>query len=313
MEHVPVLLEQALEALAIEPDSTLIDATFGRGGHAAKMLARLGPKGRLLVMDQDPTAIENAHTGIGKDDRVTVRHANFAQIGSITQALGWYGAVDGVLMDLGVSSPQLDDASRGFSFMADGPLDMRMDTSQGQSAAEWLAIVDEGCLAQVIKEYGEERHARAVARAIVESRAQQPIETTAQLARIVASVVKGRPGHHPATRTFQAIRIFINRELDALDEALAQLIDVLAPNGRMAIISFHSLEDRRVKQAWNALAKPPAASRRAPVALNFQPTLKLIGKSIVADDAQCALNPRARSARLRVAQKIAPPTPEALQ
>lgn len=304
MAHVPVLLEEVIEALAIEPNDTLVDGTFGRGGHAKAMLEKLGPQGRLLVIDQDPEAIASAEAGIGQDERVTVRHANFSKIAEITQALGWSGAVNGVLLDLGVSSPQLDEPSRGFSFMAEGPLDMRMDTSQGQSAAEWLASVDETTLAQVIKAYGEERHARRVAHAIIEARGVQPIETTAQLARIVSSVVKGRPGHHPATRTFQAIRIFINRELEVLDDVLTGLLDVMAPGGRMAIITFHSLEDRAVKQAWNQLAKPPSSSRRAPVAAEFRPTLKLIGKSITASETECARNPRARSARLRVAERL---------
>lgn len=304
MAHVPVLLEEVIEALAIGPNDTLVDGTFGRGGHARAMLEKLGPQGRLLVIDQDPEAIASARAGIGQDERVTVRHANFSKIAEITQALGWSGTVDGVLLDLGVSSPQLDDPDRGFSFMTEGPLDMRMDTTQGQSAADWLASVDEATLAQVIKEYGEERHARRVARAIVEARNVQPIETTAQLARIVSSVVKGRPGHHPATRTFQAIRIFINQELEVLDDVLTSLVEVMAPGGRMAIITFHSLEDRAVKQAWNQLAKPPASSRRAPMATDFQPTLKLIGKSITASEAECAQNPRARSARLRVAERI---------
>lgn len=304
MAHVPVLLEEVIEALAIEPNDTLVDGTFGRGGHARAMLEKLGPRGRLLVIDQDPEAIASAQAGIGQDERVTVRHANFSKIAEITQALGWSGAVDGVLLDLGVSSPQLDDPSRGFSFMAEGPLDMRMDPTRGQSAAEWLAHVDEATLAEVIKDYGEERHARRVARAIVEARSSQPIETTAELSRIVSSVVKGRPGHHPATRTFQAIRIFINRELEVLDEVLEDLMQVMAPNGRMAIITFHSLEDRAVKQAWNRLAKPPTASRRAPMAHEFTPALKLIGKSVTASEKECAQNPRARSARLRVAERI---------
>lgn len=304
MEHVPVLLDEAIEALAIEADDVLIDGTYGRGGHAKAMLTKLGPKGRLLVIDQDPQAIEHAKQGIGQDERVTIKHANFAELVAITQDLGWYGAVNGVLLDLGVSSPQLDQAERGFSFVSDGPLDMRMDTTQGQSAANWLSEVDETTLAEVIKEYGEERHAKRVARAIVEARSRAPIQTTARLASIVASVVKGHPGHHPATRTFQAIRIFINRELDVLDHVLSELVDVLAPGGRMAVISFHSLEDRRVKLAWHALAKPPAVSRRSPVVVDFQPRLKLIGKPITASEVELRRNPRARSARLRVAERL---------
>lgn len=303
MAHVPVLLNPAIEALAIEGDETLIDGTYGRGGHAQAMLDRLGPQGRLLVIDQDHAAVAHAQAHIGQDPRVVVRHANFDDMPALAEALGWTGEVNGVLLDLGVSSPQLDDAQRGFSFMHDGPLDMRMNPDAGESAAEWLARVDEKDLAEVIKSYGEERRARRVARAIVAARQRQPIETTGQLAEIVASVIAARPGHHPATKTFQAIRIFINRELDALDRWLRDIVPTLAPGARLAVISFHSLEDRRVKQAWHALAKPPAASRRLPTAVDFTPTLKLIGRSIAASDEECRANPRARSARLRVAEK----------
>ncbi len=304
MPHIPVLLNQAVDALAIEANHTLIDGTYGRGGHAKALLDCLGASGRLLVVDQDPEAIAHAQAGIGQDSRVIVRQANFSQLGPIVEQLGWSGQVNGILLDLGVSSPQLDQAERGFSFMADGPLDMRMNTQAGHSAAQWLAEVDESTLAQVIKDYGEERHARRIAQAIVQAREHAPIETTGQLAEVISAVVRGRPGHHPATRTFQAIRIFINRELDVLDQWLADFYQHLAPGGRMAVISFHSLEDRRVKQAWNALAKPPAASRRDPVALDFKPILKLIGKPISADDAECQANPRSRSARLRVAERL---------
>lgn len=304
MQHIPVLLNPVVDALAIEANNTLIDGTYGRGGHAQALLECLGEQGRLLVVDQDPQAVAHAKAGIGQDARVTVRQANFAQLGEIVKELGWSGEINGVLLDLGVSSPQLDEGARGFSFMIDGPLDMRMNTESGQSAAEWLAKVDEATLTAVIKDYGEERHARRIAQAIVKARIEAPIETTGQLARVVARVSRGRPGHHPATRTFQAIRIFINRELDVLDEWLANFFHHLAPGGRMAVISFHSLEDRRVKQAWNTLAKPPEASRRDPMVIDFQPTLKLIGKPITADEAECQANPRARSARLRVAERV---------
>lgn len=304
MQHIPVLLNQVVDALAIQADHTLIDGTYGRGGHAKALLDCLGTQGRLLVVDQDPEAIAHAKAGIGQDIRVVVRQANFSELGSIVEDLGWSGQINGILLDLGVSSPQLDQSERGFSFMADGPLDMRMNTDAGQSAAEWLADVDESTLATVIKEYGEERHARRIAQAIIKARAQTPIETTGQLADVVSTVSRGRPGHHPATRTFQAIRIFINRELEVLDQWLSDFFKHLAPGGRMAVISFHSLEDRRVKKAWNALAKPPAASRRDPVALDFKPTLKLVGKPISADETECQANPRSRSARLRVAERL---------
>lgn len=304
MQHVPVLLNQVVDALAIQADHTLIDGTYGRGGHAKALLDCLGNQGRLLVVDQDPEAIAHAKAGIGQDTRVVVRQANFSELGSIVEGLGWSGQINGILLDLGVSSPQLDQSERGFSFMADGPLDMRMNTDAGQSAAEWLADVDESTLATVIKEYGEERHARRIAQAIVKARAQTPVETTGQLADVVLTVSRGRPGHHPATRTFQAIRIFINRELEVLDQWLSDFFKHLAPGGRMAVISFHSLEDRRVKKAWNALAKPPAASRRDPLALDFKPTLELVGKPISADETECHANPRSRSARLRVAERL---------
>lgn len=302
--HVPVLLEQAVDALDINASDRLIDGTYGRGGHTRALLDQLGPDGQLLVIDQDPAAIEHATVHFGQDARVTIRHANFSKLVSIVHAMGWMGRVNGVLLDLGVSSPQLDSAERGFSFMHDGPLDMRMNNQEGLSAAQWIQEVDVDTLAEVIKDYGEERHAKRIARAIAAARQAEPIETTRQLASIVAGVVRGRPGHHPATRTFQAIRIFINRELDSLEALLNELTEVLAPGGRMAVISFHSLEDRCVKQAWAKQAKPPAASRRDPAPVSFTPTLKLVGKPVVADDAECEANPRARSARLRVAERL---------
>ena len=305
MAHLPVLLNPSIEALAIDGDETLIDGTYGRGGHAQAILDRLGPDGRLLVIDQDPEAIAHAQAKFLDDPRVLVRHANFDEMPHLADALGWTGQVDGVLLDLGVSSPQLDEAERGFSFMKDGPLDMRMNPDSGISAADWLRSVDEGDLAEVIKSLGEERQARRIARAIVKARKTETIERTGQLADIVAAVVSARPGHHPATRTFQAIRIFINRELDALDRWLQDIVPTLAPGARLAVISFHSLEDRRVKQAWQKMAKPPAANRRLPAVEAFKPTLKLIGRSIAATEHECQVNPRARSARLRVAQKLA--------
>lgn len=305
-EHVPVLLQPALTALNLTDDSIVIDATYGRGGHSAAILDRLGPQGRLLVLDQDPTAVDDAHRRFASDGRVTVCHASFTELDRLAEEHGIYGQVSGLLMDLGVSSPQLDRPERGFTFREDGPLDMRMDTTRGESAADWLGRVDEDELTRVIREYGEERYARRIARAIVAARTDEPITGTARLARVVADAAGPTPPErHPATRTFQAVRIHINDELSALERALAIGVDLLAPGGRFVVISFHSLEDRRVKQAWTALAKPPVASRRMPIARPFRPRLALIGKLQRPDAAECRANPRARSARMRVAEKLA--------
>lgn len=304
-EHVPVLHGPALDALRIRADGIYVDGTYGRGGHSAAMLARLGEEGRLVVTDRDPQAIADARAKYADDRRVTIRRANFAEIGSIVDELGLSGRVDGLLLDVGVSSPQLDDPGRGFSFQHDGPLDMRMDPDSGESAAEWLASAEESEIARVIKEYGEERFARRIARAIVRARETTPIERTAQLAAIVSEAVPGSPSpRHPATRTFQALRIFINDELGALEQALADGMDLLAPGGRFVVISFHSLEDRLVKRSFAKAAKPPPASRRMPVAEVFVPRLKLIGGLVQADDDETGRNPRARSARMRVAEKL---------
>lgn len=304
-QHVPVLLQPALDALNLTADSIVVDATYGRGGHSSAILEQLGPEGRLFVMDRDPAAIEDARSRLGVDARVTICHGSFADLAETIRHEGLAGQVDGLLVDLGVSSPQLDQPERGFSFREDGPLDMRMDPSSGEPASDWLDRVDEDELARVIRDYGEERHARRIARTIVRERAQQAITGTARLAAVVASAA-GRSVDklHPATRTFQAIRIHINDELGALDRLLEQGLEVLAPGGRFVIISFHSLEDRRVKQAWTRLSRPPAASRRHPAAPSFRPSLRLVGKLVRPDERECALNPRARSARLRVAEKL---------
>lgn len=304
--HVPVLLEPALTALNLAADATVVDVTYGRGGHSAAILARLGASGRLIVMDRDPEAIAHARRALGRDERVTICHSNYDGLAELARREGVFGSVDGLLADLGVSSPQLDQSGRGFSFREDGPLDMRMDPTRGESAADWLARVDEDELARVIREYGEERYARRIARTIVKEREQQAIEGTARLAALVASAA-GRSSDkiHPATRTFQAIRIRVNDELDALDRMLEQGLDVLAPGGRFVVISFHSLEDRRVKQAWAGASKPPAASRRHPVAPAFQARLRQIGKLVRPDENECRANPRARSARMRVAERLA--------
>ncbi len=270
------------------------------------MLARLGEEGQLVLTDRDPRAIADARAKYADDVRVTIRQANFADIGSVIDELGLTGRVDGLLLDIGVSSPQLDDPERGFSFQHDGPLDMRMDPDSGESAAQWLAQADESEIERVIKTYGEERFARRIARAIVKAREHAAVERTAQLAEIVASAVPGPPSRrHPATRTFQALRIFINDELGALEGALADGIDALAPGGRLVVISFHSLEDRLVKRSFSKAARPPPASRRLPAAEPFVARLKLIGGLVQAEVEEIERNPRARSARMRVAEKTA--------
>ena len=307
--HRPVLLEEALEALAIRPDGLYVDGTFGRGGHSRAILERLGPEGRLMAMDKDPHAVRVGQELGARDHRFSIEGGSFAVLGERVQSRGWMGRVSGILLDLGVSSPQLDDASRGFSFRADGPLDMRMDPTTGISAADWLASAAEGEIAQVLKEYGEERHARRIARAIVSSRESDgPILTTRRLAELIAKASPGRePGKDPATRSFQGIRIFINRELEELDALLAQVMQILAPGGRLAVISFHSLEDRRVKRFIRSQTHPHddlppdlplTQSQLTP------PRMRAVGKAIRAGKAELRENPRARSAVLRVAEVL---------
>lgn len=304
MRHVPVLEEAAVDALNIREDGVYVDATFGRGGHARRILERLGPAGRLIALDADPEAIAHGRRAFADDPRLELVHANFRELGPIANDRAPAG-LNGILLDLGVSSPQLDAAERGFSFQADGPLDMRLDPTSGVSAADWLAGVDERALADALFAFGEERHARRIARAIVRAREVAPIRTTARLAEIVAGAVPGASGSriHPATRTFQAIRIVVNDELGALDEALSASVPALAPGGRLVVISFHSLEDRRVKQAIRAAARPAPASRRRPAADSFRPVLAEIGKLVRPGEAETDANPRARSARMRVAEK----------
>lgn len=300
--HVPVLMAQTLDGLRVVEQGTYLDGTFGRGGHARAVLARLGVQGRLLVMDKDPEAIAEAQRLAAADPRVHVRRGSFAGLA------GWDLAadgLDGVLFDLGVSSPQLDVAGRGFSFQQDGPLDMRMDPESGESVADWLACADEAAIADVLWHYGEERQSRRIARAIVARRAEAPLARTGELAELIARVLgRGEPGKHPATRSFQALRIFINRELDDLDAGLQAAHDRLRPGGRLAVISFHSLEDRAVKQFIAARAKAPPADRRRPPVDGFVPTLRAIGGAIRADVAELAANPRSRSAVLRVAERL---------
>ena len=295
-----------MEGLRVAGNGRYLDGTFGRGGHARGVLEQLGPGGRLLLMDKDPEAIAVAESTFGTDPRVTIRRGSFADLG--TWDLAREG-LDGVLLDLGVSSPQLDVAERGFSFAKDGPLDMRMDPDSGESAAQWLARADEREIADVLFTYGEERQSRRIARTIVQRRAAQPLERTAQLADLIASVMpRGDSKIHPATRSFQAIRIFINRELADLETGLDAAHACLKPGGRLAVISFHSLEDRIVKQFIARHAKAPPTNRRMPVVAPFVPTLRAIGDATKADAEELAANPRARSAVLRVAEKLAEAT-----
>ena len=317
MTHVSVLEEAAVNALNLREDGVYLDATFGRGGHSRRILERLSAAGRLIALDVDPEAIEHGRQRFAGESRLCLVQRNFRELGAVVHELAPSGRVDGILMDLGVSSPQLDRAERGFSFRGDGPLDMRMNPEHGESAADWLMRVSEQDLAAVLREFGEERFARRIAHALVIARIEQPIRTTAQLATLIEASVPAaaRRGDriHPATRSFQAIRIAVNDELGALDEALADAIDVLAPGGRLVVISFHSLEDRRVKQAIRAAEHGPAASRRAPTAPVFQPRLRSIGKLVRPSAAEAAVNPRARSARMRIAERIDHTEPGALR
>ncbi|KJS08624.1 MAG: 16S rRNA methyltransferase [Gammaproteobacteria bacterium BRH_c0] len=307
VEHTTVLLNEAVEALVTDPHGFYVDGTFGRGGHSAAILARLSPNGRLLAIDKDPQAIATAHQRFGTDSRFEIVRGSFADTARFAAERGQLGAVSGVLLDLGVSSPQLDQAERGFSFMNDGPLDMRMDPDQGLSAAQWLAVAKEEDIARVLKEYGEERFARRIAGAIVRERQQQPITRTRQLAEIVAAANPAwEKGKNPATRAFQAIRIYINRELEDLELVLDQALEVLATSGRLVVISFHSLEDRLVKRFIRDKEKGPKIPRGLPIRdADISRPLRAIGKAVKADDAEVGVNLRARSAVMRVAEKVA--------
>lgn len=303
--HVPVLLEPVLEGLRIRSGGTYIDGTFGRGGHSRAILERLGPAGRLLAIDRDPDAIASADEALLADPRFELERGEIAELEKIAADRGMVGHVDGLLLDLGVSSPQLDTAERGFSFQSDGPLDMRMDPHTGRSAAEWLASADERELTRVLREFGEEPAARRIAAAIVRARAERPVTRTRQLAEIVASVKPAGAGRrHPATRTFQALRIAVNDELGQLDRALSASLAVLAPGGRLCVISFHSLEDRRVKRFMRNASRESEQYRGMPeVPPEHRPRLRVIGRAVTAAPAEIAANPRARSARLRVAER----------
>ena len=305
--HAPVLLDEALAGLGVKPDGRYVDATFGRGGHARAIYMKLEASGRLLVVDRDPEAVSAARQQFGDDPRVQIAHGGFGALEQLVPAEWAARGIDGILFDLGVSSPQLDTAARGFSFTHDGPLDMRMDPGSGPTAAQWLAQVRESDLARVIHELGEERFARRIARTIVMRREQAPITRTTELAEIVAAAVRTRErGKHPATRTFQAIRMVLNRELEELERGLAASLALLAPLGRLCVISFHSLEDRAVKQFMRRQASvDPVYAGLPDIPARARPKLRLVGKAVKPGAAELAANPRARSARLRVAEKLA--------
>ena len=301
-----MLIDEVLAALAVRPAGLYVDATFGRGGHSARILEALGPHGRLIALDRDPAAIAAGRVRFAQEPRLHLLHGESAQIAALVRAQGFGAQCDGVLFDFGVSSPQLDDAARGFSFLQDGPLDMRMDPTRGQPVSAWLARADSNEMRHVISSYGQERFAAAIAREIVRTRDTQPLERTTELAALVARVVRTRePGKHPATRTFQALRIHINDELGQIERALPQALDLLAPRGRLVAISFHSLEDRLVKEFIRRHAEPdPALAALPQLPPQAQLSLRRVGRKQRASAEEVRANPRARSALLRVAEKI---------
>jgi 16S rRNA (cytosine1402-N4)-methyltransferase len=313
--HKPVLLDEVIEALNIRADGFYIDGTFGRGGHSREIIKRLGPKGRLLAFDKDPDAVMSAGNDLIQDERFEIIKGSFTMLMQHVKQHEVEAQIAGVLFDFGVSSPQLDDAGRGFSFRFDAPLDMRMNPDEGQSVAEWLNTVGETEIANVIYEYGEERASRRIAKAIVNARAENPVTTTTQLAELVRQAVPSKKSRdkknakkigdiHPATKTFQALRIFINRELDEIKEVLPQAVDVLCPGGRLAAISFHSLEDRIVKRFMRDESMPKKYPPEIPIIPDSSDVkLKIIGKKIRASEEDINENPRARSATLRVAER----------
>jgi len=305
-DHQPVLLNEAVEGLAVKPNGIYVDGTFGRGGHSRVILQRLGPDGRLMALDKDPSAIAIGETGPFRDPRFCIVHKSFAELENVMQDRGWRGKVSGVLLDLGVSSPQLDDAKRGFSFSKDGPLDMRMNPTQSMDAATWINQAAENEISRVLYEYGEERFSRRIAKAIVIEREAQPIMRTKQLADIISKAIPTRElKKHPATRSFQGIRIFINRELEELREVLQQCLDVLAVGGRLCVISFHSLEDRIVKRFIQREVQGNDYPRDLPIKDDqIKRRLRKIGSLIRPSEVEISSNPRARSARLRIAEKL---------
>lgn len=302
---MPVLKDEVLQFLAIRPDGLYVDGTFGRGGHSRAMLGQLGPEGRLLALDRDPEAVAVARELQAEDSRFRIVHSAYSALAEVLAGEGLTGRLAGILLDVGVSSPQLEDPSRGFAFRAAGPLDMRMDPGSGSSAADWLNAADEAEIAAVLWRFGEERSARKITRAIAEARALEPIRTTTQLAGIIEGVVRGEPGRHPATRTFQAIRIHINRELDELEAVLPAARSGLAVGGRLVVISFHSLEDRLVKRFLRDHARVDPALRALPIVpVSALPDLALLTtRAVRASAAEVARNPRSRSAVLRAAEK----------
>ena len=310
--HITVLLREAVDALAIKPDGVYVDGTFGRGGHSRAILEQLGPNGRLIAIDRDPQAIEAGALLAIQDARFSLHHAAMSELSDVLkQASSGSGskqmAVDGMLADLGVSSPQLDVEERGFSFRFNGPLDMRMDTSRGETVEEWLNRAEEQEIGEVIWRYGEERFARQIARAVVAARVIGRIRTTRELAELVGKTVRTRePGQHPATRTFQALRIFINQELEEIEKVLPQAVNSLGTGGRLVVIAFHSLEDRIVKRFMQNAAKADHLPSKLPIRANEvnDATLRIVGKPIRANEAEVAANPRARSAIMRTAEKL---------
>jgi 16S rRNA (cytosine1402-N4)-methyltransferase len=305
--HISVLLQETIDGLAIKADGIYMDGTFGRGGHSRVVLSQLGAQGRLFAIDRDPAAIAAAEQ-FADDARFHISHCAFAELAQVAATQQIVGEVDGILLDLGVSSPQLDDAERGFSFMRDGPLDMRMDPTSGISAADWLAKADVEDITFVLREYGEEKFAWKIANAIVNTRDSAPLTRTSQLAALISATAPKsfKEKKHPATRSFQAIRIYINSELEQVNQALEAAMQVLKPGGRLAVISFHSLEDRLVKQFMRKHSKPAPVPKGMPLTeaqLKQHLPLKLIGKAIMPSDAELAVNPRSRSAVLRIAER----------
>lgn len=303
--HVPVLLREAVEALVQQPSGMYVDGTYGRGGHSGYLLSQLEEAGQLLALDRDPEAIADAEQRFAGESRFAIQQSNFADMAEVLKARHWFGEVDGLLLDLGVSSPQLDVAERGFGFSRDGELDMRMDPTSGPSAAEWLAEVSEGELVQVLREFGEERYAKRIAGAIVSARLEKPITRTGSLAEIVkVAHPRWERHHHPATRSFQAIRIQVNGELDAVSEVLDSAAKILKVGGRLAVISFHSLEDRIVKRALRKPIPDSRIPRHLPQPAIEAHPWKLVGKPIKASSEELVENPRARSAVLRIAERV---------